>query len=99
MFADDPCLYTIGKSVREIQLSLQKGVTNEDHWYIINLLSVNTTKHFVKLVGPQQAIHTCNIDFVIYLNNERLEAVKSARYLGLQIDSLLKWDVHEAKVV
>ncbi len=30
MFADDACLYTIGKSVREVQMSLLKYVTNAD---------------------------------------------------------------------
>ncbi len=30
MFADDTCLYTIGKSVMEIQMSLQKCLTNTD---------------------------------------------------------------------
>ncbi len=52
------------------------------------------SKLFVILVGPQQAIHTNTSEFAIYLNNERLEEVKYLRYLGLEIDSLLKWDVH-----
>ncbi len=43
MFADDACLYTICKSVSEVQISLQKCVTNADEWYVNNLLSVNTT--------------------------------------------------------
>ncbi len=46
------------------------------------------------LVGYQQAIHTNSSEFAIYLNNEMLEEVKSARYLRLEIDSLLKWAVH-----
>ncbi len=58
MFPDDACLYTIGKSVGEVQMSLQKCVTNSDEWYVSILLSVNTTKSFVMLVGSQQAIHT-----------------------------------------
>ncbi len=90
MFADDPCLYTIGKSVSEVQMSFQKCVTNADEWYLSNLLSVNTTKSFVMRIGSQQAIHTNTSEFAIYLNNERLEEDKSARYLGLEIDSLLK---------
>ncbi len=96
MFADDACLYTIGKSVSEVQMSLQKCVPNinADELYLSNLLSVNTTKSFVMLVGSQQAIHTNTSEFAIYLNNERLEEVKSARYLGLEIDSLLKWDIN-----
>ncbi len=94
MFADDACLYTIGKNVSEVQMSLQQCVTNADELYVSNLLSVNTTKSFVMLVGSQQAIHNNTSEFAIYLNNERLEEVKSARYLELEIDSLLKWDVH-----
>ncbi len=61
---------------------------------VSNLLSVNTTKSIVIPVDSQQPIHTNTSDFAIYLNNERLEEVNSARYLGLEIDSLLKWDVH-----
>ncbi len=99
MIADDAYLYTIGKSVSEVQTSLQKCDTNADDWYVSNLLSVNTTKYFVILVGSQQAIHTNTSEFAIYLNNERLEEVKSARYLGLEIDILLKWDVHVKKKV
>ncbi len=94
MFADDSYLYTIGKSVREVQMSLQKYVTNAGEWYVRNLLLLDTAKSFVMLVGSQQAIHTNTSEFAIYLNNERLEEVKSERYLGLEIDSLLKWDVH-----
>ncbi len=56
---------------------------------VSNLLSVNITKSCVMLVGSQQAMHTS--EFAIYLNNERLEEVK---YLGLEIDSLLKWNVY-----
>ncbi len=51
------------------------------------------------LVGSQQAIYTNTSKFVIYLNSERLEEVISARYLGLEIDSLLKWDVHVKTVI
>ncbi len=79
MFADYACLYTICKSVSEVQISLQKCVTNADEWYVSNLLSVNTTKSFVILVGSQQANHTNTSELAIYLNNERLEEVKSAR--------------------
>ncbi len=39
-------------------------------------------------------INTDTSDFAIYVNNERLEEVKSALYLGLEIDSLLTSDVH-----
>ncbi len=35
MFADDVCLYTIGKNVRELQMALQKCVTNADDTNII----------------------------------------------------------------
>ncbi len=94
MFADNVCLYTIRKSVSEAQMSFQKCVTNADEWYVSNLLSVNSTKSFVMLVGSQQAIHTNTSEFAIYLNNDRLEEVKCATYFGLEIDSLLKWDVH-----
>ncbi len=85
MFANDACLYTFAKSVSELQMSLQKCVTNADEWYVSNLLSVNTTKSFVMLVGSKQAIHTNTSEFAIHLNNERLAEVISARYLGLEI--------------
>ncbi len=90
MFANYTCLYTIGKSVSEVQMSLQKCVTNADEWYVNNLLSVYTTHTFVMLVGSQQTIHTNTSNFAIYWNHYILEKVKSARYLGLEIDSLLK---------
>ncbi len=32
MFADDACLYAIGKSVRGVHMSLHKCVTNADEW-------------------------------------------------------------------
>ncbi len=63
-----------------IQL-VKKCVANADEWYVSNLLSVNTTKSCVMLVGYQQAIYINTCEFEIYLNNERLEEVKSARYL------------------
>ncbi len=86
IFADDAGLYAFGMSISEVQMSLEKFVTNADDF---NLLSVNTTKSFVMLVGSQQASHTNTYVFAIYLNNERLEQVKSAKYLGLEINSLL----------
>ncbi len=55
------------------------------------------SKSFVMLVGSQQAIQTNTSDFAFYLNNEMLEEVKSARYVGLEIDSLLKCNVHVKK--
>ncbi len=72
MFGDDACLYTIGKSVSEVPMPLQKCVTNVDEWYVSNLLSVNTTKSFVMMVGSQQAIlNKLFMQKPIKINNRR----------------------------
>ena len=46
------------------------------------------------LLGSQQTIHTNANELDIYLGNVKLKQVRSSRYLGIDVDCLLKWDCH-----
>ena len=94
MFADDVMIYVTGKSVKEINTSLQKCVDGAFEWYGYNKLSINPSKSNVMLIGSQRTIYTKAEDLNIYLGNTKLDQVRSTRYLGLEVDCLLKWDCH-----
>ena len=98
MFADDVMIYVTGKSICEVRTSLQACVDSAYQWYNNNKLSINSTKSNVMLLGSQRNIHTIAEDLEIYLGDIKLKQVRSTRYLGMEVDCLLKWDCHVQKL-
>ena len=93
MYTDDTLLYTYGKDVDKIKHALNNDLKQLENWLRLNQMHVNVSKTKVMLLHSktkQCILH----DFDVYLNDERLEIVDQYKYLGVIIDSTLRWQEH-----
>lgn len=100
MFADDTEIDSAAKpdQVIELETNLNSDLNRFKSYFDVNRLSLNVPKCEFMLIGTHQALSkVTNIN--VHINNEPLEQVSVAKYLGLFIDSNLKWDDHISKVI
>ena len=80
-----------GTSIAEVETLLQKSVDESVKWFRINKLSFNIDKcHVMIISGRNTSRYSLNIDF----DGVKIPHVRSAKYLGVVIDSELKWTYH-----
>ena len=81
--------------------TLQKRCNNElskvQQWMNCNKLTLNPNKTQVLLIpsSRQQVISTIKL----YLNNELIKPIRTAKYLGITLDSQLKFDIFISKLL
>ena len=92
IFADDVAIYCNGSDVSEVELKLQLCINEIDEWYNNNRLKINADKTNVILISSH-AKHVRK-ELNVNLRGTKLKQVDSVRYLGLIIDSKLRWDNH-----
>ena len=91
IFADDNMVHVNGTSIAEAETLLQKSVDESVKWFRMNKLSVNIDKCHVMLIsGRNTSRYSLNID----IDGVKIPHVRSAKYLGVVIDSDLKWTDH-----
>jgi hypothetical protein len=91
LFADDTtCLFTSPKNV-DFQQLVNTECLKISRWFLCNCLSLNITKCKFIQFGLKK---NCIDDFVLQLNNNRVERVDSVKFLGCYIDSCLNWHEH-----
>ena len=91
IFADDNMVHVNGTSIAEVETLLQKSVDESVKWLRINKLSVNIDKcHVMIISGRNTSRYSLNID----IDGVKILHVRSAKYLGVVIDSELKWTDH-----
>ena len=95
MFADDTEIDSAAKPVCSAQLesNINSDLCKVKQYFDINKLSINVQKCQFMLIGTHQSIAKM-ADVRIHINNEPLKHVSVAKYLGMYIDSNLKWDDH-----
>ena len=100
MFADDTEIDSATKP--ECSAELESNVNSDPcrvkQYFDINRLSVNVEKCEFMLIGTNQSIAKMD-DVRIHINNEPLKHVPVAKYLGMYIDSNLKWDDHINNII
>ena len=95
MYADDVIIYTSAPTSDELQKKLQLYIDNVHHWYHMNRLTINKKKSAVMVIGSKAQLQSLNLDqFSINLDNNQIELVNKAKYLGLLINDDLSWDDH-----
>ena len=91
IFADDNMVHVNGTSIAEVETLLQESVDKSVKWFRMNKLSVNIDKCHVMLIsGRNTSRYSLNID----IDGVEIPHVRSAKYLGVVIDSELKWTDH-----
>ena len=90
-FADDNLVYVNGTTIAEVESLLQKSVDESVKWLRMNKLSVNIDKCHVMLIsGINTSRYSLNID----IDGVKIPHVRSAKYLGVVIDSQLTCTDH-----
>jgi ribonuclease P/MRP protein subunit RPP40 len=91
-YADDICLKYESTNSSEIIKYIESDLKMLNEWFILNKLSINLKKTKYMFISPK---HIKNDNILIpKLNNCEIERVQEYKYLGLYIDSDLKWTTH-----
>jgi len=90
LFADDTTLTLSNGSVRELEKSVNNKLTSIVAWMQANKLTINFKKTNFILFGDKSQKHSMNI----FCSQQIISQVDSVKYLGILIDSKLKWTSH-----
>ena len=86
-YADDTCLVYIGDDLNELVQQVNRRLNMVNDWCNANKLFLNRTKSEFMLVTTRH-VHT---DPEIFIGEDKLSRVGVFRYLGVNIDSSLKY--------
>ena len=92
LFADDTCLSFSASCPTKLIDDINTKLNTVYYWMKANKLCINPQKSTVVLIPskPNLQINSCGILY----NNEKISVCKSAKYLGVQIDSDLNFKSH-----
>ena len=96
LFADDTCLVFSAPTPTQLSAIMNKDLDNISKWLYSNKLTVNPSKSNALIIPPKLNKHPPMID--LSLNNSSILIGNSAKYLGVTIDSLLKFDKHISSI-
>ena len=90
IFADDTMIGFSDKSITKIQQLLQNAVNEAIKWFGQNKLTLNMNKCNVLIISTKNIVDSIDI----FINGVKLPFFKSAKYIGVEIDSKLSWSNH-----
>ena len=88
-FADDNTLYATSKNLPEALASLEFDVGITLDWFETNLMVANPAKFNLMFLGLNQTHKLC-----LEVNNKIISSSDTVKFLGIDIDSKLKFDSH-----
>ena len=92
LFADDTCLLIQAKDVSTLQKRSNSELSKVHQWMNCNKLTLNPNKTQVLLIPSSR--HQVISTIKLYLNNELIKPIETAKYLGITLDSQLKFDIY-----
>ena len=92
LFADDTCLFFAANSSCELQTIVNEELKRIEYWMASNKLTINYTKTKFMIIRPNKREDDGNVH--ISIDGNIIERVNSFKYLGIEIDSDLKWSTH-----
>ena len=90
LYADDTALIFESANANELQSLLDQELPNICRWLQSNKLSLNTKKTVYQIYNNTRV--PLNLD--LKLNGDPIQAVEKVKYLGMIIDTSLKWNYH-----
>ena len=93
LFADDTNMFIYGPDLHEVEIKANANLKCMETWFIANKLSLNIDKTSYSLFSScknKNKSHSLNL----LINNQCITKVSSCKYLGIEIDECLKWDIH-----
>ena len=79
--------------INVITSKLQADLYAINEWYCKNRLRINTNKSNVMLLSSNTRGND-ELSLKVHIDIEIIEQVRSIRYLGIEIDDRLSWDIH-----
>ena len=92
LFADDTSLYYSCKNTLNLEHKINAELSQISNWLSANRLSLNVGKS--KLLFYTNKNRRILKDIEIKINNEELNEVDQAKYLGVTMDNKLNWNAH-----
>ena len=92
MYADDTNIFYSGKSLTEIENSLNSDLTTLSNWLSANKLSLNLNKTHSMLFTLNNRLKSYKPK--IKINNSQIESINSTTFLGVIIDQNFSWSKH-----
>ena len=92
LFADDTSLYYSCKNTHNLEKVINDELAKISDWLSANRLSLNVAKS--KLLYFTNKNRNFLKGIKIEINNQTLQEVDSAKYLGVHVDNKLSWNVH-----
>ena len=89
-FADDTTVTCKGSNFNEVKNTAEEGLVRIKDWLICNRLTLNVNKSSFMIFTNKCVPH----DFTLHISNDVITLVDSTRFLGVIIDSKLKFSFH-----
>ena len=89
MFADDTNVFYSDKCLEDVYKVVNDELNKMNNWLKVNKLSLNVDKTKYMIFMKKPGIHEHNI----IIDQINVERVKDTKFLGIQLDEKLKWDV------
>ena len=99
LYADDTAIFVKGKSVEEINSTLNSELDHVSKWLQNNYLTLNVKKTKSMLFATQRKLASSNERLKVYIKNDLLENVDCFKYLGIWLDPSLTWSNNTDKLV
>jgi hypothetical protein len=93
MFADDTNIFISGKNLDHIASVVNIELKTINTWFSVNLLSLNIKKTNYMLFGNKKLC-----DASISINKENITRVFQTKFLGVIIQSNLRWNAHISSI-
>lgn len=91
MYADDSALNYENEDQQKLQQDMNHNIQILDDWFASNKMAMNVRKTQFMLFQTKNS-KTDLTNFTVTLDNNKLDRVKSFKYLGLMLDENLTWE-------
>jgi len=93
LFADDTNIFVSGKSLLEVEQTINNELKALSNWFKLNKLSLNIHKtKFMIIKSRKKNINPQRLN--INIDNINIQQVQYTKFLGVVIDEHLTWDNH-----
>ena len=94
MLADDTTFHTTGKSVVQIQKTLQLCLGRISVWCSVNHMLINPVKTKSMIITTRQKRQLWDLSLRLSLDGQNIENVTEHRLLGLIVDNKFRSQIH-----
>ena len=92
LFADDTCLVYSEKNQQRLTEIINADLQKISEWFKANKLTINPSKSNIIIIPPK--LNQLTVTIKTYLNNTLIPQTSAANYLGITIDTDLKFHNH-----